>query len=187
VPDQDPGDRPGVGAELHVRRATAADVPGLAAFAARAFTAAFGGDNDPDDLRRYVDAAFAPEQVAAELASDDAVVLVAHDGGATDALVGYAHLQVAARAEVEGRRQIQLVRLYVEPSAIGAGRGGALLERCLRAAAALDRDAIWLGVWEHNTRAVRFYERWGFRTVGTVGFRLGTELQTDLVMARAVP
>lgn len=185
MPDA-PGDRPDRTAP-RVRRATAADVPALAAFAARAFTAAFGADNHPDDLRRYVDAAFAPERVAADLATDGAVVLLADDAAdAAGALLGYAHLQVAARDDVEGRRQIQLVRLYVEPTAVGTGWGGTLLERCLREAAALDRDAIWLGVWEHNTRARRFYERWGFRTVGTAPFRLGAELQTDLVMARAV-
>ncbi len=43
-------------------------------------------------------------------------------------------------------------------------------------------ESLWLGVWEHNLRARAFYERWGFRPVGTEIFRLGSDDQIDLLM-----
>ena len=46
---------------------------------------------------------------------------------------------------------------------------------------------LWLGVWERNTRAISFYEQWQFATVGDHKFSLGSDNQTDLIMARPVP
>ena len=43
---------------------------------------------------------------------------------------------------------------------------------------------MWLGVWQRNPRAVRFYEKCGFRRVAEATFVLGTDVQTDWVMAR---
>jgi ribosomal protein S18 acetylase RimI-like enzyme len=42
---------------------------------------------------------------------------------------------------------------------------------------------LWLGVWEKNPNAIGFYERLGFKKVGTHAFRFGSEMQTDLLMA----
>jgi ribosomal protein S18 acetylase RimI-like enzyme len=60
------------------------------------------------------------------------------------------------------------------------------MQRCLGEAASRRRRTIWLGVWERNARAIAFYRRWGFADVGSQPFRLGTDLQTDRVMARRV-
>ena len=57
---------------------------------------------------------------------------------------------------------------------------------CLHEAVAAGCDVIWLGVWEHNPRAIAFYHKWGFKQVGTQTFHLGDDLQTDWVMARPV-
>jgi ribosomal protein S18 acetylase RimI-like enzyme len=43
-------------------------------------------------------------------------------------------------------------------------------------------DTLWLAVWEHNPRAIAFYTREGFRTVGRQPFQLGDDLQTDNLM-----
>jgi ribosomal protein S18 acetylase RimI-like enzyme len=43
---------------------------------------------------------------------------------------------------------------------------------------------VWLDVWERNTRAISFYERWGFVVVGEQDFVLGDDVQRDLLMAR---
>jgi ribosomal protein S18 acetylase RimI-like enzyme len=45
---------------------------------------------------------------------------------------------------------------------------------------------IWLDVWERNARAIAFYQKWGFAVVGTQTFQLGSDLQNDLLMQRAV-
>ena len=42
--------------------------------------------------------------------------------------------------------------------------------------------AVWLGVWNKNARAIRFYEKYGFEKRGTVTFDLASSLQEDDVM-----
>jgi ribosomal protein S18 acetylase RimI-like enzyme len=46
---------------------------------------------------------------------------------------------------------------------------------------------MWLGVNSQNAKAIRFYEKSGFRKVGTKSFNLGTTVEHDFVMERAVP
>ncbi len=56
---------------------------------------------------------------------------------------------------------------------------------CLEEVARGGYQTVWLGVWEHNLRALDFYRRWGFETVGSHTFLLGSDAQTDLVMVRS--
>jgi ribosomal protein S18 acetylase RimI-like enzyme len=57
----------------------------------------------------------------------------------------------------------------------------------LDAAAAAGARGMWLGVNSQNAKAIRFYEKSGFRKVGTKSFNLGTTVEHDFVMERAVP
>jgi GNAT superfamily N-acetyltransferase len=82
---------------------------------------------------------------------------------------------------------VELQRFYADRSAIGHGVGAALMRASLDAARSAGHRTLWLGVWERNARAISFYERWQFETVGDHKFRLGSDLQTDLIMARPVP
>jgi ribosomal protein S18 acetylase RimI-like enzyme len=170
---------------LRVRVATADDATAIAELGAAAFTAAFGPANPPGVVEEYVAEAFAATTVAAQLADPSSVWLVASDGAGT--ILGMAHLQGGdAPPEVAGHRPIQLSRLYAAAGLTSRGVGSELMGAALARAADAGHDAMWLGVWEHNPRAVAFYRRWGFVEVGTVVFRLGDDDQTDLVMARAL-
>jgi ribosomal protein S18 acetylase RimI-like enzyme len=44
-------------------------------------------------------------------------------------------------------------------------------------------ETVWLGVWEHNPRAIAFYAKCGFADVGSHVFMIGTDAQTDRLMA----
>ena len=53
-------------------------------------------------------------------------------------------------------------------------------------AAAAGADCLWLGVWEHNPKAIAFYRKFGFEIVGEHTFMLGQERQRDLLMAAGI-
>ena len=179
---------------LTLRRARPADVADaetLADLGARTFDETFAATNDPDRLARYLATAFTPERLAAELADPVAAFWIAvEDGGrgpGDGRAVGYAKLASGeVPACVGGPRPIELVRLYVERSVLGGGVGAALIAACLEHAREAGFATIWLGVWEHNLRARRFYDKWGFRVVGAKPFYFADELQEDLVMERPV-
>ncbi len=40
---------------------------------------------------------------------------------------------------------------------------------------------IWLGVWDRNLQARKFYERCGYKKIGMESFILGSDKQKDTV------
>jgi diamine N-acetyltransferase len=180
------------GAAASIRPATLEDSSTLAALGRRTFVEAFGSDNHPDDLERYVDEAFSESRIAEQLADPDAVFLLIERTSARDrsgpfraaAPVGYAHLRPGSTPSVEGVEPVELVRIYVEHHLTGSGYGRRLLHAVVDVARRRGHDTLWLGVWEHNLAAQRFYARWGFRAVGQLRFVLGSEIQTDRIMSR---
>ena len=170
---------------LAIRRATPADAPMLAAFAAAAFSDTFAADNTPEDMAAYLAEAFGEDKQREELADASRVVLLAERDGE---LAGYVMLNdatvpaVATRVKLENA--IEIARLYSGRRWIGTGVGAALMQHCLDLAASRGREWIWLGVWERNARAIAFYERWEFTDVGSQSFQLGADRQTDRIMAR---
>ncbi|WP_221405412.1 N-acetyltransferase [Flexibacter flexilis] len=48
--------------------------------------------------------------------------------------------------------------------------------------ARLLRVYVWLGVWEQNAKAIRFYEKNSFVAFDKHIFILGDEAQTDIMM-----
>ena len=170
----------------HVRPATLADAEPLAALAERTFRDTFADDNAPGDIEAYVRDSFSLERVRAELADEANSFLLAFVDGA-ERPAGYAKLRTGTTdPSVTGPDPGELERLYVDRSAIGRGVGAALMRASLDAAHSSGHRTLWLGVWERNARAITFYERWAFETVGDHVFRLGSDDQTDLIMERPV-
>ncbi|MEM8963107.1 MAG: GNAT family N-acetyltransferase, partial [Acidobacteriota bacterium] len=170
--------------ELIIRPAHLADAPLIAQIADRTFRDAFAATNAADDLEAYMETAFSVEQTAKELGDEANTFFVAMLG---DRPVGYAKVREhSVDPSVRGPEPVELERLYVDQHVIGRRIGAKLMRICLDTAQSRGYQTLWLGVWEHNPRAIAFYERWGFERVGAHVFRLGTDDQTDLVMERPV-
>ena len=60
--------------------------------------------------------------------------------------------------------------------------GQLLLDHSIQIAKEKNAEFIWLGVWEHNERALKFYENNGFEVYSKHDFVLGKDVQTDLLM-----
>lgn len=173
-----------VSASVTTRRAVAADAAALARFATRAFHDTYAADNAPSDMASYAAACFGEGQQASELSDPRVIVFVAERAGE---MVGYVMLREGpAPDDVVGGDCIEIARLYAARHLIGSGVGAMLMQRSLDEASRRGRDRIWLGVWEHNARALAFYRRWRFTDVGTLQFMLGNDSQTDRLMTRRV-
>ena len=171
---------------ITIRQAVSEDAKLLTDLAYTTFWDAFAHHpkNAPDDLNHYMRQAFNQEQTTAELADPKNIFIIAEiDGEAA----GYAkividHIEPGITAE----RPVELARLYSHQKYLGQGVGKTLMEACFDRAREEDRDVMWLGVWEYNPRAQRFYEKNGFRVVGSHVFQLGKDAQTDLLMQREI-
>jgi len=130
-----------------------------------------------------------PLQFTAYLASPDRAVLVADEGGE---LVGYTMLVFTpptdpdVRAALTLTPTVELSKCYVHPEHHGAGVAHALMDSSLTVARDRAAAGIWLGVNQQNARARAFYERTGFAVVGTKHFTVGTRLEDDYVLERAL-
>lgn len=169
-----------------IRQAVPEDAKLLTDLAYTTFWDAFAHHpkNAPDDLNYYMRQAFNQEQITAELEDPKNIFLVAELDGET---AGYSKIILDnIEPGITAERPVELSRLYSHQKHLGQGVGQMLMDACFDRAKAEDRDVMWLGVWEFNPRARRFYEKNGFEVVGQHTFQLGSDPQTDLLMKRAI-
>ncbi len=101
--------------------------------------------------------------------------------------VGYLKLNVGdVQNEPMGVTYLEIERVYVDSAYLGQGIGKQLLAKAYEIAQALGKSTVWLGVWEHNEKAILFYKKQGFDFFGKHDFLLGTDPQTDLLMAKTL-
>jgi diamine N-acetyltransferase len=165
---------------IEIRRATTSDAAALAELAARTFADTFAAKNRPEDIEAYLVKTYGEALQRREIEDPSVVTLLVEDGGM---LVAFAQLR---RSDSE-HGQVELARFYVHREHHGRGIAQRLMDASVDAARELGGATLWLGVWEHNPRAIRFYEKCGFRDVGSQPFLVGSDLQTDRVMTFVIP
>lgn len=164
-----------------LRRAALGDAPSLSVLAERTFRDAFGARNSPENMDVHCAKYFSPDIQAREIGNKGIATTIALENGE---FVGYSQTTLAkAHAHVAGERPAELNRIYVVAQQQGKGVAQALMKQAMADARAAGADVLWLGVWEHNPKAVAFYRKVGFEIVGSHPFMLGHERQRDLVMS----
>lgn len=167
-----------------IRHARPDELAAFGALCRRTFAEGFAYAYTPDAIARHLDAVYTPEALHADLTAQDRVTLVASRG---DDLAAYVVLRIGAKSDgVTAARPWEIARFYVDRAWHGGGLAGPLMEEALRLARVGGADAAWLGVWEHNARAIRFYEKMGFQRVGGQIYVFDGRPENDYVMARAL-
>lgn len=131
-------------------------------------------------MKQYMDQAFSREQLTAELSTTQSHFYFAMCGGS---IVGYLKVNFGtAQTELKDSRAMEIERIYVLQAYHGQGVGQLLYDTALAVAMQHTVDYLWLGVWERNHRAIRFYEKNGFVAFDKHIFTLGDDRQTDIMM-----
>lgn len=173
-----------------IRKATADDAGRLAALAAVTFPLACPPSSSPEDIAAHLANTLSEGHFQVYLADADVTVVVIDADGD---LRGYSLLvnRPAQDPDVASALtllpSVELSKCYVHPEHHGLGASAELMHATLQAAAAAGGAGVWLGVNSQNARAIRFYEKSGFRKVGSKSFRLGTTVEHDFVLERALP
>lgn len=167
-----------------IRHAIRDDARQLAEIAEATFRATFAAVNAPEHMALHCRNSYGVELQAREIADPNMLTLLCeHQGG----LIGFAQLRwAAAPACVVARSPGEIQRLYVVSDWHGQGIAQALMRACIDEMQQRGSDAVWLGVWEHNQRAIAFYRKLGFTAVGDHIFPLGGDPQRDIVMAKSL-
>jgi diamine N-acetyltransferase len=165
--------------DMSIRVAQRGDAQRLAEFAARVFAVTYAHANTPENMQAYLDRHFGEAQQEAELSDPELVTLLME----RDAdIIGFAQLRSGGVAPTEAESPLEVARIYVDPALHGRGAGAKLLRACIHLARQRGHDALWLGVWESNSRAISFYKKMGFCVTGEQTFVLGQDVQRDHVM-----
>jgi GNAT superfamily N-acetyltransferase len=167
---------------VQVRLASTGDAALIADMSRRTFYESFAAQNTAEDIAQYMDTQYTRESLMKEVGMTGNIFLLAFLDGQP---VGYARLLEHEPPPQMGEGPaIEIVRIYAEQSAIGKGVGKALMQYALDLAREKEKKWIWLGVWEHNHRAIAFYTKWGFEKFGDHPFIVGSDTQTDWWMRR---
>lgn len=165
---------------ITIRQAHPDDSEDLAHIAEYTFRETFSTENNLTDMALYCSKNFGAEIQRQEILDSNGVILLAE---AEDQLVAFAQVRLYAPKEcVVAEHPSELHRLYVEREWHGRGVAHKLMSKILSIASDAGADHIWLGVWEHNPRAIAFYRKYGFSVVGEHVFHFGSDPQRDLVM-----
>ena len=170
-------------AEITIRKATIADAALIADMSRESFAATFAAGNKPEDIEIFLDQQFTKAALMAEVGTPGNTFLIAFSG---DEPAGYVRLRKAVCKTWPAENPLEIARLYAMPEMVGKGVGKFMMTYCIDFASANGHDLLWLGVWEHNARAIHFYQSFGFEKVATQDFLLGNDLQTDWVMKREI-
>lgn len=172
-------------ASISLRQALPEDAAILADLGARTFRETFERICSSEDMDAFLARAYGVSQQRAELEDLTRPGQVLEIDGKPS---GFIQLRLGHREPgVAGERPVELQRIYVLQACHGLGCGALLMREALEMAKAWGADEMWLGVWENNHRALAFYHRWGFTEVGEHVFKIGEQVDRDLILAKPLP
>lgn len=165
-----------------LKKITDQQITELKEFSERTFLETFAKDNSEEDMKRYLEINITEEKLSGEMNNPDSEFYFAMS---ENRIIGYLKLNFAgAQTEIRHADWVEIERIYVLREFHGKKAGQILLNKAVELARDRYADHIWLGVWEKNARAIRFYQKNGFISFDTHIFKLGDDEQTDLMMKR---
>lgn len=169
---------------ISIRQVRADEAAQLQSISRQTFYDAFAAVNTEQDMQKYLDENLSIAKLTDELNEPGSLFYFALDN---ENIIGYLKLNFGnAQTDLKENDGLEIERIYVLQTYQSAKVGQRLFEHALQIANQQNANYIWLGVWEHNTRAISFYERNGFVTFGKHSFMLGNDEQTDILMRRPI-
>lgn len=167
-----------------ISKASIGDVATLQIIGRQTFFETFAASNTEEDMKKYLDDNFTVEKITGELNNPDSYFFIAREDGEA---IGYLKVNEGnAQTELKDNSSLEIERIYVLSAFHGKKIGQILYEKALTLAQALNKKSIWLGVWEENLRAIKFYEKNGFVAFDKHIFKMGEDEQTDIMMRKTL-
>jgi ribosomal protein S18 acetylase RimI-like enzyme len=170
---------------IHIRQISIRDLAALQKISRNTFAETFAEGNSEENLANYLAEGFSAEKLSAELENKNSQFYFAIQA---DEVIGYLKVNLGdAQTEKQDPEALEIERIYVLQKYQGKQVGTLLYKQALAIAKARKSPYIWLGVWEENPGAMRFYEKNGFVEFGEHIFQLGDDAQRDVLMKKTLP
>jgi ribosomal protein S18 acetylase RimI-like enzyme len=170
--------------QIIIERVTLADIKKLQEIGRTTFSEAFAAVNSEENMKDYLEKGFSEEKLKGELSNQDSQFYFALLDGK---VIGYLKINIGqAQTEKLNLDALEIERIYLLKAFYGQKVGQLLYQKAIDIALEMQASYVWLGVWEENYRALRFYEKNGFTPFGKHKFWLGDDEQTDLMMKKVL-
>ena len=144
------------------------------------FSETFSVGNTEENMKNYLEEGFSDEKLSQELNDPNTAFYFAKQD---DDVIGYLKLNFgASQTELKDESALEIERIYVLKDFHGKSVGQVLYNKAIDIAKEKKTKYVWLGVWEENPRAIRFYKKNGFVEFDKHIFKLGDDEQTDIMM-----
>lgn len=138
--------------------------------------------NTPENMSAYLESAYNIEKLKIELQDKNSKFYFIY---VDDDLGGYIKInENEAQTDIHDPNALEVERLYIKKEYHGMGLGKVLMEEAIDIAKSRGKSHIWLGVWEKNYNAQKFYKKFGFYQIGSHPFVMGDDEQTDLILRK---
>lgn len=165
---------------MNVSRVTLDEIDQLQKIGKLTFSETFASENSEEDMKEYLERGFSTEKLKSELTDQNAEFYFAQ---LDQNVIGYLKVNVGqSQTEMKDHNALEIERIYVLREFHGKKVGQILYDKAIELAKAKNVAYVWLGVWEQNPRAIRFYEKNGFVKFDKHVFKLGKDEQTDIMM-----
>ena len=165
---------------MKITRITTNEIDQLQKIGRQTFYETFSTGNTQENMQKYLDERFSIEKLTAELNDKNAIFYFAQ---LENKIVGYLKINFGdSQTELKDDKALEIERIYVLKEFHGKKVGQILYDKAIEIAKNKNADYVWLGVWEQNQRAIRFYAKNGFVAFDKHIFKLGNDEQTDIMM-----
>ena len=146
------------------------------------FIEAFSNQNSEENMQKYLEENLSIQQLTNELLNSESSFYFAR---INEKIIGYLKINFGkAQTDFKEDDSIEIERVYVSEEFQGKNVGQNLLNKAIEICSEKSAQSLWLGVWEKNYKAIRFYQKNGFVEFGNHPFILGDDIQTDILMKR---
>ncbi|OFX55855.1 MAG: GNAT family N-acetyltransferase [Bacteroidetes bacterium GWB2_41_8] len=165
---------------IDIRKLTLADIDQLQKIGQQTFYETFSASNTEENMRKYLEEGFAIEKLTSELNDNNSEFYFAELGNKA---IGYLKINFGqSQTELQDDKALEIERIYILKEFQGKNVGQLLYNNAIKIAKQKNAEYVWLGVWEENYRALKFYKKNGFVEFDKHIFKLGNEEQTDIMM-----
>lgn len=165
---------------IKITRITTNEIDQLQKIGRQTFYETFSAGNTEENMQKYLDERFSIEKMTAELDDKNAIFYFVQ---LKNKIIGYLKINFGdSQTELKDDKSLEIERIYVLKEFQGKKVGQILYDKAIEIAKQKNADYIWLGVWEENPRAIRFYKKNGFVEFDKHIFNLGNDEQTDIMM-----
>lgn len=169
---------------ITIQGVTVNDLAQLQKIGRKTFSETFSSGNTEENMNKYLVEGFSKEKLREELNNENSEFYFAV---LDEKVIGYLKLNFgSSQTEIQDSISLEIERIYVLHEYYGKKVGQVLYEKALQVAEDKKVNYVWLGVWEENPRAIRFYQKNGFVEFDKHIFVMGDEEQTDIMMKKTL-